>query len=281
MRSIVCFIIVLGGLAAARPARAADGYPLGAIAYFDLSSCPSGWSAAIGANGTSLNGFTLVPFASPLPSGTLGTTVNHALNNGENRGHRHAFFGSINLTSVSFAGAAGDGNDYPAADGSQSFVGQTEAASTNLPYLQLLLCQKTDYHHDTNPPVGVPQYVNTFFTAANCPTGWKPALATSGRFIVGLPPDGTPGVAFGGNPLAVGEDRTHTHAFSGAVKLTPTNVALASGCCAGGYGGNEQYDFSGTTAAASTGLPYVVVNQCQTCLPGDQDPACAGKASPP
>ena len=122
-----------------------------------------------------------------------------------------------------------------------------------------------------------------FFTAANCPTGWKPVLTTTGRFIVGLPAGAVPGLSFGGNPLNVDpgtgqlEDRTHTHAFSGTVALQYTTVMLAHGTTADGYAENATYPFAGTTAAASTGFPYVAVSQCQPCVAGDQDPACQGQ----
>jgi len=122
--------------------------------------------------------------------------------------------------------------------------------------------------------VGVPQYVVTFYEAANCPTGWKPTLSTAGRFIIGLPADGTPEAAFGGDPLSVAENRTHTHQFSGQLSVPSTGVGLASGCCAEGFGAPGSYGFSGVTGASGADLPYVIVTQCQPCVAGDQDPAC-------
>jgi len=271
-------MVLAGALALAACARAAaDTYPQGALAFFNLTACPSGWAPAVDANGNPLNGYFLVPFAQPIPPGMLGTTVNPALASGQVRSQTHGFSSSIDLTNVAYAGSTGGRNKDPTSGGTKDFSGTTGAADPRVPNLSLLLCQKTQFQQNTNPPQGVPQYVVTFFLTANCPTGWKPTLSTTGRFLVALPSDAVPGASFGGDPLTVGEDRTHTHAFSGSVTLSSTGVGLASGCCAHDYGGAGTYNFTGTTDAASTGLPYVIVTQCQTCLPGDQDPACAGQ----
>ena len=143
------FMVAL--ILAARTAEA-DTYPQGAIAFFNLSACPTGWAAAQGGNGAALGGVALVPFAPPLPAGTLGTTVGTPLASGEDRTHTHAFTGSIALNDVGFAGASGGDDGYPGASGTVNFSGTTGASSTGLPYLQLLLCQKVEFQHNANPP---------------------------------------------------------------------------------------------------------------------------------
>jgi hypothetical protein len=261
----------------------ADSYPQGALAFFNTQSCPTGWSRAVDASGNSLNGFFLVPFTPPITAGMLGTTVNQAMASGEIRTHSHTFASSITLSGITWAGKAGcekwldlcDKNT--AADGAMSFSGTTGAADSGVPYIQLLLCAKTEFNRNQNPPVGVPQYVVTFFTDTTCPTGWKQTLTTGGRFISALPQNGSPQVAFGGPVLSPGEDRTHTHAFSGSVSVGSTGVELVAGGQQHGFGGPGTYQFSGATAAASTGIPYAVVTQCQACGAGDQDPACTGQ----
>lgn len=270
-------------LAAVAGAAHADTYPMGALAFFNAQSCPTGWAAAAGAGGKSLNGFFLVPFTSPpVTAAQIGTTVGQALASGENRTHVHPFSSSIDLTDMSYAGVKGCQkwldlcDKQTSASGTQSFSGTTGARSSDVPYVQLLLCAKTAFQRNVNPPAGVPPYVVTFFSSLGCPTGWKPTMTTGGYFIVGLPTGGTPAATFGGLPLAPGEDRAHAHAFSGSVTVNSAGVELSSGGQADNYGKAGTYSFAGTTNAASTGLPYVVVQQCQACASGDTDPACAG-----
>jgi len=256
-------------------AVAQDAYPQGTIAFFNLQACPTGWQPAQSTSSAALNGYFLVPFAPPVNPLLLGTTVNSAMGNGEVRTHTHTFSSSIDLSEVKYVGIVGCCNDDTSNDGTMSFSSTTGAADSGMPYVQLLLCQKAQFQRNQNPPIGVPQTVVTFYSTANCPTGWKQTLLTSGRFIVGLPSgSSTPTAAFGGDPLEVGEDRQHTHTFSGSVTIPSTGVGLGSGCCAEHYGAAGGYSFQGTTAGASTGLPYTIVTQCQPCVTDDQDPAC-------
>jgi hypothetical protein len=261
-------------------AAANDPYPQGALAFFDLQACPEGWSPAIGAANQQLNGYFVVPSAQPVPPGTLGTTVNAPLAASEDRTHTHAFSSQVTLSAVQLAAVGGCAKLYCSTltgSGPVSFTATTGAASSGLPYISYLFCEKTAFAPNHNPPVGMPQYLAAFFQDADCPVGWKPALTTAGRLIVALPAAGTPGLSFGGPTLKAGEDRSHAHAFSGQVSVSSYGVAGITGCCGGPFARPGTYDFSGTTAAASTGLPYVIVSQCQTCLPGDADPACLGR----
>jgi hypothetical protein len=257
-----------------------DTYPQGTLAFFNSSPCPSGWGPAVDASNRTVSGYYLVPFLNPAP-GTLGATVGTALASGEDRQHSHTFSSSISLNDVSYALASGGGNSGLTSSGGKSFSATTNAQSSAMKYVQLLLCQKTAFQHNTNPPAGVPGNVVTFFITANCPYGWKQTQITSGRFLVGLPAAGTPQVAFGGPSLTPGEDRTHAHTFSGSVSTSSYGVVGVSGGQADGYGGNSTYSYSGTTDAASGGLPYMMVTQCQPCSSGDDDPQCQAAASAP
>jgi hypothetical protein len=280
-KGIVFLALLVSAILPVMPAAADDPYPQGALAFFDLQACPTGWALATGANSQPLNGYFVVPFAQPVPAGTLGTTVNAPLSPGEDRTHTHQFSSQVTLTDLNYVAAAGCGCcglcSKMTNSGGQSFTGTTNPASDGLPYIAYLFCEKTTFQRNTNPPVGIPQYLAAFFLDANCPVGWKPALTTGGRLIVVLPAAGTPGLSFGGALLKPGEDRTHTHSFSGQVSLSSQNVIGGTGCCDDGWGRPGTYNFNGTTDAASTGQPYVIVSQCQTCLPGDADPACLGR----
>lgn len=141
----------------------------GTIAYYNAASCPSGWTEM-----TTLRGLYTV---GRVAAGTLATAVGTALTNQENRTHTHTIahthttaqgdfnisgsassrigvngsafrFNSVGLgvwrayastgtaTGVSYFGAAG------ATSGAES-VATTSTQTTDVPYMQLLMCSKT------------------------------------------------------------------------------------------------------------------------------------------
>lgn len=109
------------------------GAPSGAVMFFNLATCPSGWTAMAAAQGRYLVG---------LPSGgTLAGTQGTELSNLENRAtgkHNH---------SITIWGSSGGGNVLMATAGVQGFgTWDTQdagsVAGTNAPYIQLLVCQK-------------------------------------------------------------------------------------------------------------------------------------------
>ena len=128
------------------------GIPAGAVSFFNLAVCPSGWSELTTARGRYLVG---------LPSGgTPNTTVGTALSNGENRavgqhnhtvsdpGHHHSIAYPVGLSDADYF--AFDLANYLGVEYSQTShtttgisIGYTGSVSgTNAPYLQLLVCQK-------------------------------------------------------------------------------------------------------------------------------------------
>ncbi|HYN37231.1 MAG TPA: hypothetical protein VEV82_09695 [Actinomycetota bacterium] len=128
------------------------GIPAGAVSFFNLSACPSGWTELTAAQGRYLVG---------LPSGgTLSATVGTALTNGENRavgqhnhgvydpGHTHSFGWPVGLTDADYAAwdlANPLGFETRLTGLSQTGIRINNAGSvsgTNAPYLQLLVCQK-------------------------------------------------------------------------------------------------------------------------------------------
>jgi hypothetical protein len=126
--------------------------PAGAVSFFNLSACPSGWSELTAARGRYLVG---------LPSGgTLSATVGTALTNTENRpvgqhthgvndpGHHHSYQvpgGLTDANSTAYDVAEPLGFDTYATGTSTTGITIQSAGSvagTNAPYLQLLACQK-------------------------------------------------------------------------------------------------------------------------------------------
>lgn len=246
---------VLALVAGPAAAQTGDALPTGTISFFNLAACPVGWSAEPLAQA---DGRLLLPLP---PTGENGGVAGAPLTNGQDPAHTHGFSSSIDLSGVEYMGAAGCCNDSVSNDNKKSFSGTTAPSSTGLPYVQLLVCRKTAAPPTPAPapPAGMLIYTG----ASACAEGWTQNLANRGRFLVGLPVNGKPGLAFGGPPLQPLEQRTHTHAFSGRVSTQPAEIELVSGCCAGGYGRNGTYSFSGTTAAASSNLPFMQLLQCQ------------------
>ncbi len=125
------------------------GVPAGFVGFFNLSSCPTGWSELTAAKGRYLVG---------LPSGgTLAGTKGTALSNLEDRpvgqhnhtvndpGHSHTVPGMNGLnsgyvftTSPSYWGTSATGSAVT----SITINNSGTVPGTNAPYLQLLVCQK-------------------------------------------------------------------------------------------------------------------------------------------
>jgi len=122
----------------------------GSVSFFNLASCPSGWSEYTNARGRYVVG---------LPSGgTLAGTAGTALSNLENRAvgqHTHNITdpGHAHNTDVTYSGTIGGmlGNDMDFAwledetDTAYTGVSINNAGSvvgTNAPYMQLLICKK-------------------------------------------------------------------------------------------------------------------------------------------
>jgi hypothetical protein len=253
------------------PPDSPDGYPQSTLAFFNLEECPHGWDST---DIASLNGYFLVPFANLSPT-QLGATVNSPLSSGEDRQHNHwASSATCGIHIPDLDYMPSDPKEAPVAwPGWQAFSGWTDTANSSVPYVQQLICQKSLFTKNPNPPVNVPQYVVTFFEADQCPTGWKSTNITSGRFITGLPDGGIPQTTFGGEVLNPGEDRQHSHTISGSVTISSISLSVKPGCC-WHLGVAATYPYQCTTKSASTGMPYAMVTQCQPCAAGDTDPAC-------
>jgi len=227
-----------------------DGLPTGAISYFLATFCPAGWSPYSDAVGR-----TIVPSA----GADAGAAVGNAWAANEQRAHRHDLAVGVDLPSVSYVGIAGGGNNGVTRSGRIDATAVTDDAGDTLPYAQLLVCRKTASAGGRPPPPGV----IAFFADATCPPSWIEAPSElQGRFVVALPAGGTSGQTFGGEPLAPGEIRTHTHPVTASVTAGSHGIGLAGGCCAGGYGGAGTHTTATTAVAAATEVPYLQLLAC-------------------
>lgn len=111
-----------------------DGAPSGNIAFFvGLAECPSGWTLAPDAAGR-----LVVAVDDPT---LAGVTVGAPLTNAEDRTHTHGVSASFVLPSRSIA-AVGGSNRAGAANGTVTLTGETSAAATGLPFVQVLVCER-------------------------------------------------------------------------------------------------------------------------------------------
>ncbi|MCB1807176.1 MAG: hypothetical protein KDJ99_19115, partial [Candidatus Competibacteraceae bacterium] len=80
--------------------------------------------------------------------------------------------------------------------------------------------------------------------------------AASGRFIVGLNPNGQPAATFGGANLQPSEVRTHSHDMGGSLDFPEHDIAGGSGCCAHDYAASGSHGFSGSTGVDTNASKY-------------------------
>jgi hypothetical protein len=232
-----------------------DSLPRGAVSFYNRSVCPSGWEPLALAQGRSL-----VPSSGADPAGS-DTRVGEPLSDGEDRQHGHGTSASVSLPSVSYVGIAGEANHGLGRAGATAMTVTTTQVSAGLPYVQLLVCQKTAEPDPAQRPA--PSGMLLFFLLPGCPEGWAQAGASQGRFLVGLPDTGTPGQAFGGRPLGPGEKRLHRHGIQGTIKTSSHGISLLSGGGAGGYAQDGSHPYQAQSDEVSAALPYLQLLQCQ------------------
>lgn len=244
-------------LAAVTPPRVGDSLPTGAISFFNTKSCPTGWEPFAAAAGRSV-----VPSA----AGDVGATAGPPLADAEDRPHGHTVTATLPLPQVSYAGIAGEANHGLARAGSPPVTVTFDKVSAGLPYVQLLICQKTAAPLTTKglAPAGTLM----FFATPGCPSGWGPTVTTTGRFLVGVPEKGTANQSFGGAPLSKtppgeAESRRHSHEAHGTISTSSHGIALLSGGAADGYARNGKHAYVATAAASAVEFPYIQLLQCQ------------------
>jgi len=230
-----------------------DAIPTGAVSYFDGSACPTGWAPHDTGAGR---------VAVPTTGSALGGAVSGTpLASGEDRTHTHALQASFELPAFSYAGIAGEANHGVAGAGTVTLSGAVDPASSGLPYVQLLSCKKLASAVPGASPL--PAGLLMFFETTGCPDGWQQAASTQGRLMVGLPAGAPADLPFGGAPLPAADAPTHTHVTDPVLVTSPHGIALASGCCAGGYAVDGTYQSTQDSGPADPGLPLVTLLQCQ------------------
>ena len=232
---------------------AGDSVPAGAVAFFQRKDCPQGWEKLGAASGR-----TLVPTVGADP---VDVSVGTPLQDSEERSHSHAISGTINLSTVGYAGIAGEANHGLARGGANPLTGTATKSAASLPYIQLLVYHKTAEADPQLRPLAAGTLV--FFKTKECPSGFVQAGASQGRFIVGLPERATAGQKFGGAPLKSGENRTHHHNLSGSITTSSHGIALANDGTASGYAKNDQHPFQQDSADDSIGFPFLQLRHCQ------------------
>ncbi len=101
-----------------------------------------------------------------------------------------------------------------------------------------------------------------WFDALRCPTGWEQYAAATGRTLVPVGPLGPEkGVGEDGTPLLSGAQPVHTHVVTGTVGIGSQRfIGVAGG--GNGLAQPGSVAVSGTSEAASLGLPYVQLLAC-------------------
>lgn len=132
-RSALLLLVVLA-LAPAAAATADPDVPKGAVAFFNLAACPSGWEPAAYAAGRLLLVTT--------DAARVGKQTGSPLGNLEDRQHDHTYTATVYVNNRRISGVDGGGNDSAAEAKIYDFSGTTKPGTTRLPFVQLTICEK-------------------------------------------------------------------------------------------------------------------------------------------
>ena len=111
-----------------------DGIPAGTVAFFAGSSCPAGWTRPDYAKGRMV--------VAVVDGSTVGTTVGTPLGDQEDRVHRHSYSVSLPLPPKGITASSNSSDTRGAQAGTYTGTAQTEPATSGLPFVQLLACEK-------------------------------------------------------------------------------------------------------------------------------------------
>ena len=237
-----------------------DAMPYQAISLFNSTQCPSGWGPFDKANGR-----FLLPL---MANGQLGQAVGTPWLETP-PAHNHGATAGANVPATSYIAAKAwwplsQNTDFGRSE-RINLRGQTGAPVdqdgkpyAGLGYVELLACINNTFDNGNGK---LPTDLVMFMGSQYCPDDWRTTPSTAGRYLIGLPDGGEASKTFGGEPLSPGEMRGHNHAIEGTLVLPAKNVAVGSGCCAGGYAQSGNHDLRGQTDSGG-GLPYYTVRHC-------------------
>ena len=241
-------------------AVADDAMPMFTISYF-TGPCPDGWDNTSLASAA---GRTLLPTPR---GGGAGGFIGEALSSQEEPTHSHATAsGSIDSPAKEFILVDGCCNDSLGHSGTHSMHGSASEHTSGLPYIQYNACLKTAAPSSGKMPSGL-----LTFSLMQCAGDYTAYNAASGRYIVGLNPNGQPAATFGGPNLQPSEIRTHSHSMDGSLDFPEHDIAGGSGCCAHDYAASGKTNFTGSTGVdtskskydAAVQAPYYTAFLCQ------------------
>ncbi|MGE0277459.1 MAG: hypothetical protein AB7G68_14930 [Nitrospiraceae bacterium] len=230
-----------------------DSAPYGTVAFFNASACPNNWAPLSQADGR----FLLPAFAGGAPGYATSTAWDPA----NPPTHTHGLQASFNTQSQTYEAFPSNWVEF-ANPGTYRVAGTTNPAGPVLPFVSLLACEKAALGNSKGVPLGTA----IFFGAENCPDGWGVTIGANGRFVMGIGGNGTQGATFGSAPISQGETSVrHDHGFSGVV--SPPASAFPGGPKVPNYGFQSYVTtggagYGGTSSAATTELPYLVMQSC-------------------
>ena len=136
MRRLIAGLLALfaGTSAIPEDSSAIDGTPAGMMAFFMTTSCPTGWSVA-----TAVQGRSVVAVQN---SSDVGVSVGPPLQDKTAPVHEHSYQTTITLPDKHAALISGGKDKAYAASGSYSVTGDVDEAASDLPFVQLVACQK-------------------------------------------------------------------------------------------------------------------------------------------
>ena len=137
LAALVLFLPLVAGAGGRADLPAGDGVPSGTVAFFSLDDpaggCPPGWARADAVAGRLVVGVTAAE--------DVGVAIGVPLADQEDRTHLHPYAAEVTLPSRNIAGANG-GNGQGAGSGEHGVAADTDAGTSGLPFVQLLVCEK-------------------------------------------------------------------------------------------------------------------------------------------
>jgi hypothetical protein len=249
MALIIGITAVFGAASAA-----AQGLPSGMIFFVADTTCPSGSSPALDAAGRVIMVTT--------STSEIGKTYGTSMKDQKDNTHTHSGSMTVKLPEHHIAGASSCCNGQATTKGNHTASLTSGAATTGLPFIQLLVCavdsSAKDAENDSMPMLSI-----AYFNKA-CPDGWdNTSLASAaGRTLLPTPLGGGAG-GFIGEPLSSQEAPSHAHAkATGSITSPAKEFVLIDGCCNDNLGHSGTYGMTGSADTGHSGLPYIQYNAC-------------------